>query len=92
MNPEIRTFPNGTLELTNPRRFHAMASGSTVRVGDKVRLNSGGPEMTVTGFSPRGNAWCEWESESERWKEHSFPPACLTLVMEPQRERREEMP
>ena len=47
------------------------------KIGDKVRLVSGGPEMTVIGFSPRGNVWCEWEVEPgewepPQWEEESF--------------------
>jgi uncharacterized protein YodC (DUF2158 family) len=66
-------------------------NGSTVRKGDKVRLNSGGPMMTVIGFSHRGNAWCEWESESGRWEERSFPIACLTSL-EQRQEHQDESP
>ena len=52
------------------------------KIGDKVQLNSGSPEMTVNGFSPRGTVWVEWEYEPGQWtppriEERAFPPECL---------------
>jgi uncharacterized protein YodC (DUF2158 family) len=41
------------------RHFHLEAA--MFNIGDKVILNSGSPIMTVTGFSPRGKVWTEWE-------------------------------
>lgn len=40
-------------------------------VGDVVRLNSGGPDMTIREIQ-RETAWCQWISESKIY-EADFP-------------------
>jgi uncharacterized protein YodC (DUF2158 family) len=45
------------------------------KVGDKVKLKSGGPVMTVESIS-NGNVTCVWFAGSDA-KYQAFPPATL---------------
>jgi uncharacterized protein YodC (DUF2158 family) len=47
--------------------------------GDVVQLKSGGPRMTVTGYSELGNVICRWFS-SGKSTEETFPDDALNLV------------
>jgi uncharacterized protein YodC (DUF2158 family) len=44
---------------------------------DKVVLKSGGPTMTVIGFSRNGRVWCEYHDRPGRLCEDSFIPEAL---------------
>ena len=47
-----------------------------LRVGDTVKINSGGPDMNVVSI--RGvRALCEW-GEGFDWNSHIYPNICLT--------------
>lgn len=50
------------------------------KVGDVVRLKSGGPAMTVTGTSDTGWVICHWfVDEKSKAESGSFPPEALVL-------------
>lgn len=51
------------------------------KMGDKVRLNSGGPLMTVQK-NPDVNGWVEvtWFGHGDHPLHAAFPEACLNLV------------
>ena len=55
----------------------------TFKVGDVVRLNSGGPEMTVSHADADpitdGKVWLAWFNGSSICNT-AFWPSCLTLV------------
>jgi uncharacterized protein YodC (DUF2158 family) len=57
-------------------------SQNSFNVGDKVKLNSGGPIMTVTqtGEHEDGLVMCAWFNSSGKAQEQLFPPAALTKV------------
>lgn len=53
-----------------------------IRVGDIVRLNSGGPPMTVTHRTVEGVCECKWRGVfGERTA--PFPEGALTFVRRP---------
>ena len=55
-----------------------MNSDST-KLGDVVRLKSGGPAMTVTYISDEGKLQCEWFTDAVHgWKE--FPREAVEQV------------
>jgi uncharacterized protein YodC (DUF2158 family) len=63
-------------------------TSSQIKAGDKVRLKTGGPEMTVehvgkAAFKPGGpHAWCQWFDDSG-----ALTKGCFTVEMlEPSRE------
>jgi uncharacterized protein YodC (DUF2158 family) len=47
------------------------------RLGQLVKLASGGPGMKIIGFSPNGRVWCQWEQSGGRMEEASFRPDLL---------------
>ena len=51
-----------------------------MELGDKVRLRSGGPEMTVTAMAVPcdGNVWCSWDDEDGPTGA-AFNIACLEM-------------
>jgi uncharacterized protein YodC (DUF2158 family) len=52
-----------------------------VAIGGSVRLNSGGPDMTVERVL-RGRVLCSWSDRfGYQWKRF-FPVECLTVVPE----------
>ncbi len=51
-----------------------------MKVGDVVRLNSGGPSMTVVGIVTE-SVTCVWQGNGEA-VEATFPEVCLTEVKE----------
>jgi uncharacterized protein YodC (DUF2158 family) len=54
-----------------------------ISVGDKVELNSGGPEMTVIVIDEDdGKFLCEWDREGEKVTE-SFVPATIHKIIPP---------
>jgi uncharacterized protein YodC (DUF2158 family) len=57
------------------------------KAGDVVRLDSGGPRMTVSQIGQRASTgedsvWCVW-FEGAKKCEDVFPPAALALDSEP---------
>jgi len=55
-----------------------MASRMTIKIGDIVRLKSGGPDMTVEAQSElTGELVCAW-FEGARKVRGAFPPQSLT--------------
>lgn len=50
-----------------------------MKIGDCVRLNSGGPPMHVFDIDYWGNVWCNWMNERGLCAA-SFPPVCLDLI------------
>jgi len=59
----------------------------TLKVGDVVRLKSGGPMMNVTevhddkSYDDR-RAFCIWLKNDGEYSGHEFPIDCLSLVKE----------
>lgn len=47
--------------------------------GDRVRLRSGGPLMTVVS-APRGDVKCFWFGSGDELHEQNFPAVTLVLV------------
>ena len=46
------------------------------RIGDMVRLNSGGPRMMIVDVN-RNSVTAAWRDEDGHALEHSFPVACV---------------
>lgn len=55
-------------------------SDEKITVGDKVRLNSGGPTMTVSKVCESGNLECMWFGDTKDVSVGHFPLECLTIV------------
>lgn len=57
-----------------------------LKVGDIVRLNSGGPVMTITHIGPASEydpqvyAWCTWFKSDNETVERHFPVETVSLV------------
>jgi uncharacterized protein YodC (DUF2158 family) len=55
----------------------------TFKVGDRVRLKSGGPAMTVedvgTDMANRPRVWCVWFDDKKVHKQQDFAPETLEL-------------
>ena len=49
------------------------------RIGDVVRLNSGSPNLTVTGTTP-SKIYVKWTDDTGAVQNDHFPEACLTLI------------
>jgi uncharacterized protein YodC (DUF2158 family) len=47
------------------------------KVGDIVRLKSGGPAMTVQGEATNGDVSCVWFAHAEALRSNTFPPLTL---------------
>ena len=63
-----------------------MAESAALQVGDVVRLNSGGPPMTITHIGPTSEydpevyAWCTWfKSDNETVQRH-FPLETVSII------------
>lgn len=54
-----------------------------LRVGDAVRLPSGGPHMTITVIHEK-NAECVWITHSDGLRTTNLPLVCLKRVVESQ--------
>jgi uncharacterized protein YodC (DUF2158 family) len=52
-------------------------------IGDTVCLNSGSPDLTVTGM----NVAVEWKNEKGEMQTATFPRECLTLQVVPEDSR-----
>jgi uncharacterized protein YodC (DUF2158 family) len=48
-----------------------------LRIGDIVRLNSGGPNSVVVDFSASDGVVVSWRDTKEGVQEETFPRACL---------------
>lgn len=48
-----------------------------IRVGDVVRLKSGGPAMTVTAIEDSGKVECSYFASSNEMFSFDFPAECL---------------
>lgn len=49
------------------------------RIGDIVRLKSGGPDMAVNDISPDGTIYCTWFSGKKNEKSRFHPDVTLSL-------------
>jgi uncharacterized protein YodC (DUF2158 family) len=51
----------------------------SAKVGDVVRLKSGGPRMVVTNAAPDGHMiWVAWYDDAKNEiRRDNFPPACV---------------
>jgi uncharacterized protein YodC (DUF2158 family) len=61
----------------------------TFKVGDLVRLKSGGPLMTVSNVGTAGGqlaVWCVWFEKDDQ-KSATFPPDALEAGKKPQSTR-----
>ncbi len=71
-------FPN-----TKTTDIHVPQSPVTYRVGDIVRLKSGGPDMTVVGTGVKYDVkLCEWFTGTTLCQS-AFPPDVLVMVDKP---------
>jgi uncharacterized protein YodC (DUF2158 family) len=52
-------------------------TGSQFKVGDVVRLKSGGPAMTVSFKNVDGDWVCVWFDKDGKKQASSFTPECL---------------
>ena len=62
---------------------------ASYKIGDVVRLKSGGPPMTVTSVESGDNdvgyvVFCIWFNAKGNEKSGHYPAAALVLVTEPQ--------
>ena len=61
-------------------------SNQEFKVGDTVRLKSGGPLMTITiaNYDGKRRFYCQWFTKDEdAARESYFPPDALQLVVKP---------
>jgi uncharacterized protein YodC (DUF2158 family) len=49
-------------------------------IGNRVRLNSGGPTMLIVDAPMNGNITCAWKDAFGEVSEISMPEACLHLA------------
>lgn len=47
------------------------------KIGDNVRLKSGGPQMTVVGYTENGQVECCWFDGDNKERRARFPDAAL---------------
>jgi uncharacterized protein YodC (DUF2158 family) len=50
------------------------------KTGDDVRLKSGGPQMTVVGYTEKGQTECCWFDDDKKERRTQFPEAALVLT------------
>ncbi len=65
-----------------PARPGGTPMAEQFKIGDVVRLKSGGPSMTVESIESTGSAFCVWFDESDQGsavRVHAFNPAVLTM-------------
>jgi uncharacterized protein YodC (DUF2158 family) len=53
------------------------------KIGDVVKLKSGGPSMTVSSLESNGELWCVWFANNES-KGTGFKPDMLEPVKKPE--------
>lgn len=64
-----------------PTREPSRSGESTVfKIGDKVKLISGSPDMTVIGLSPNGRVWVQWVNPYGSIAEASLVPQSLAKL------------
>ena len=61
----------------------ATESKPAMKIGAQVRLNSGGPIMTVVGIDAAGQIECEWKRRDGTRNSGTFPVACLASLDTP---------
>ncbi len=80
-NGDQRTFTASAapsaLEYAETNRSPKMHTTREWKCGEKCRLNSGGPEMTVIGMDKVGLVLCRWKTPNNNTAKHSFPAVCL---------------
>lgn len=54
-------------------------SNQELKIGDLVKLKSGGPAMTVNNIQENGQIYCQWFVRKEAREEY-FSPNALQLV------------
>ena len=62
-----------------------MADSNRFKIGDVVRLKSGGLVMTISNFDERGRPWCVWFVDDEKQWSY-FQLESLALVTEEESE------
>jgi len=59
------------------------ASSQELKIGDVVKLKSGGPKMTVKYIEKDGQIYCQWfAGEYDKVHYDSFPSGSLQLIVE----------
>lgn len=63
-------------------RDRSLMANDEIKVGDVVRLRSGGPRMTVVNRRGENNAWveCQWFDDKKQVTEKGFIVDALTLA------------
>jgi uncharacterized protein YodC (DUF2158 family) len=79
MNLSQRRINARYLALIRPSESFADAREPPLRLGNLVRLNSGGPTMVVVDIEGP-TAICAWRDRDGKTHEHSFPVACVHRV------------
>lgn len=51
-----------------------------LKIGDDVRLKSGGPQMTVVGHTKSGEAECCWFDDDRKERRTHFPESALLVT------------
>lgn len=51
-----------------------------LKIGDRVRLRSGGPLMTVVQVMSNHSLFCKWFDETGNLQGVDFPPATLQVI------------
>lgn len=64
--------------LTSKRRIKK--ESYVLRLGDVVRLNSGGPPCLVVDLDGRGNVVVAWRAPDGEMQEHKAPNVCFTII------------
>ena len=74
----VMTDPDLTVQQRSVHRDEGSCSVNKLKVGDVVRLASGGPKMTVTGDSDEpGQVLVEWFDEDNDTHSREFPEEAL---------------
>lgn len=58
------------------------ANNDVLQIGDKVRLNSGGPLMTVWAVNDDGSVKCRWQNYNRKLVTENFPALTLTRIVD----------
>jgi uncharacterized protein YodC (DUF2158 family) len=57
-----------------------MMAKKKFKKGDDVRLKSGGPQMTIIGYTEKGQAECCWFDNDRKERRSQFPEAALIAM------------
>jgi uncharacterized protein YodC (DUF2158 family) len=79
MSLSRRRFNASDLALVASAEGFADTREPPLRLGNLVRLNSGGPTMVVVDIQGLA-AICAWRARDGKTHEHSFPVACVHRV------------